>query len=228
MQPYPSPAMDYTPLHVASQAGHADVASCLINQLPYLLAIDDIEDGTSLHMAARQGHMEVVRVLLQAAASQGFLRMSTEQKDVHEILESSLDYMLDILATTFTEGRTALHEATLNGHVEVVNLLLEFMRKYLVSPPPPPPSPSASPQHPELHLSPRSTSQGSRALNAVPGVDKMTLKGRTAFHEAARLGNFEVRYMYTTLYWNYSTVDVGCVCSMNIPVLCVLCFELPW
>jgi len=52
-----------TALHVAAEAGHADIVSALLQQGAAYDAVDS--DGESaLHVACRMGHVAVVRVLL--------------------------------------------------------------------------------------------------------------------------------------------------------------------
>ena len=86
-----------TPLHVASDRGHADLAQLLLEHDADGNAQDDI-GRTPLHMSSEYGHVEVARILLEQGAD-------TETRD---------------------RGDTSpLEQATSEGHVEVVRLLLE-------------------------------------------------------------------------------------------------------
>lgn len=199
-----------TALHFACQAGHTDVVVCLLNRLPALLAIDDSPKETSLHIAAREGHVEIVRNLLAVAARSEQLKTPDGSMEAEAYLFGPQDekvlmndvlpeIIIDVLAPNHLDKKTPLHEAAANGHVEVVKLLVEFMRDY------------RSPKRPSIdalaELSPYSGDSDlihtntptrgepllhSRKANIIPGIDKYTIKGRTAFHEAAREGHFEV------------------------------------
>ena len=183
---------------------------CLLNRLPALLAIDDSPTETSLHIAAREGHVEIVRNLLAVAARSEQLKTpdsSVEaeaylfgQQDGKVLMNDALpEIIVDVMAPTHQDKKTPLHEAAANGHVEVVKLLVEFMRDYRC---PKRPSIDAlaglSPYSGDSDLIHSATpTRGespfhSRKANIIPGIDKLTIRGRTAFHEAAREGHFEV------------------------------------
>lgn len=205
-----SPTTNLTALHYACLGGHTDVVNALLNKLPALLAIDDSPQETSLHMAAREGHVEIVRNLLAVAARAEQLKTPEHSYEEEPYLyghdnekvrmnESLPEMVIDVMAPTVNGKRTPLHEAATHGHVEVVKLLVDFLREYR--------SHSSSAHCTPLKKSdletvnslnflkesPRNSQpQGSRKANAVPGIDTMTLRGRTAFHEAARLGHLEV------------------------------------
>jgi Leucine-rich repeat (LRR) protein/ankyrin repeat protein len=219
-----SPITDMTALHLASSGGHGDVVVCLLNKLPALLMIDDSAKETSLHIAARMGHVEIVKNLLTVAACTERLKnRSISTSDESGELERSFlcgeslrvpmnealpEMIIDIMAITLNEQKTALHEAAITGNVEIVKLLVDFMREYLThetvtsrtatfngpivggfSP-----LQSEGASTPTLRSSgfPTKNSPSSRKAYAVPGIDLMTLKGRTAFHEAAKQGHFDV------------------------------------
>ena len=219
-----SPITDMTALHLASHGGHGDVVVCLLNKLPALLMIDDSPKETSLHIAARKGHIEIVKNLLTVAACTERLKnCSISTSDESGELERSYlcgeslrvpmnealpEMIIDVMAVTVNEHKTALHEAAITGNVEIVKLLVDFMREFLThdtltsntttfngpivggfSP-----LQSEGASTPTLRSSgfPTKNSPSSRKAYAVPGIDMMTLKGRTAFHEAAKQGHFEV------------------------------------
>lgn len=214
-----NPVTNYTALHLACKAGHTDVVIALLSRLPALLAIDDSPKETSLHIAAREGHVEIVRNLLAVAARAEQLKVlehsgeEGEKSDVSlygsgnervqmniDALDSLGEVTVDIMAPTANDKRTPLHEAAAAGHVEVVQLIVDFMKEHHtvnsrksvegLSPRSERDVPSSSPSRPPEsgHLTPK---QGRRA-KAVPGIDLMTLRGRTAFHEAAKQGHFSV------------------------------------
>ena len=156
--------------------------------------------------------MEVVRNLLAIAARSEQLKTPEQSYKEEEpclfgrenekvrMNDSLGEIAIDIMAPSFRDERTPLHEAATHGHVEVMKLLVDFMREYCTKKPSSDslltprkadwtpmrlsesPCPGFSPQH-QLN---------SRKANAVTGIDAMTLRGRTAFHEAARLGHFVV------------------------------------
>ena len=170
-----------TALHFACQAGHTDVVVCLLNRLPALLAIDDSPKETSLHIAAREGHVEIVRNLLAVAARSEQLKTPDGSMEAEAYLFGPQDekvlmndvlpeIIIDVLAPNHLDKKTPLHEAAANGHVEVVKLLVEFMRDY------------RSPKRPSIdalaELSPYS-GDSSDAFQQAFGVE-MTVAGRDA------------------------------------------------
>ena len=223
-----SPVTNKTALHLACHQGNTDIVIALLNRLPALLAIDDSPDETSLHIAAREGHVEIVRNLLAVAARAEQLK-SLERSDSGsgrsevlvplygsgtervqrnlDLLDSLGEVTVDIMAPSASDRRTPLHEAAMAGHVEVVQLILNFMRDCY-----PASASSSSSERPEgkgAGLTPRhdvsgtptKSGQSSPRLGGgssgkrprpVPGVDQMTMRGRTALHEAAKNGHFQV------------------------------------
>ena len=226
-----NPVSHHTALHLACHHGHTDVVIALLDRLPALLAIDDSTGETSLHIASREGHVEIVRNLLAVAARAEQLKSlersnssSGKSDDVslygsgNERVQRNLEHLdslgevtVDIMAPSASDRRTPLHEAAMTGHVEVVKLIVEFMREFhgrrkggasSLSPPNDrdgggggggaATSPSRADRASPMTLKRSAGGPSQNRPRAVPGVDEMTLRGRTAFHEAAKAGHFGV------------------------------------
>ena len=197
-----------TALHFASENGHTDVVRCLIRRLPRLLIYDECSKGTSLHLAAQNGHSGVVEIFLEAATRGiNYHTPSKENNNTLSVAESSLDDIppeshINVLAQSPVEGRTPLHEAVIGGHIEIVRLLVQWLKEHYFHKKPgisststlsPVPSPSAyqnsplSPKTPQTPLS-RTISQSSGSNS----IDVMTEMGRTPLQEATRIGRTDI------------------------------------
>ncbi len=89
---------------------------------PCLNLLRDKKNSTPLHYAAGNGHVEVCRFLLQTVSneSRNNLQRSNTLLSSGETAASSYAN-----APNKTQGRTALHWAARNGHLEVCKLLVE-------------------------------------------------------------------------------------------------------
>jgi ankyrin repeat protein len=121
-----------TPLHAAASAGHVDVSSLLIDQLPVEdIDIRGIRNQTSLHRAARQGHSEIGQRLINRGADVD-ARDKSDWTPLHsaamyghvEFARMLLDHKATVTAADEC-GRCPLHLASIRGQVEVVQLLLK-------------------------------------------------------------------------------------------------------
>jgi len=117
-----------TPLCVASQWGHAEVARVLLGHGADI-KIQDRDDWSPLERASVNGHVEIVQVLLEHGAD-----VNTQDKTKYTALHSSsscgqsavawvlLDHSADVNAKTM-DDETPLHWATNEG---VARILLEY------------------------------------------------------------------------------------------------------
>jgi ankyrin repeat protein len=119
-----------TPLHLASQNGHNQVACFLLERGADISAQDNI-GLTSLHLASQEGHVEVAHMLIERGAD-----VSAKDKDgetplyralrcghvevVHMLIERGADFLAQDKG-----GITPLHLASEGGHVEVVHMFIE-------------------------------------------------------------------------------------------------------
>lgn len=87
-----------SPLHVASQNGHTEIAKLLIEASAINVESLTNEGLTPLHVASQNGHIEIVKLLLKAKANIG--------------IQDSLHW-------------TPLYTATANGHTEIVKLFIK-------------------------------------------------------------------------------------------------------
>ena len=91
--PAPNPGKK-TPLHIASEHGHIEVANL---HLQNKVNAPAHENATPLHFASRYGHLEIVSLLLEHGAD---INCQNDQ------------------------NMTPIHQASFHGHLEVVKLLL--------------------------------------------------------------------------------------------------------
>ena len=214
-----SPTSNLTALHIACKKGLTAIAVCLLNNLPALLAIDDSPKETSLHIVARDGHTDIMRNLLAIAHQAEMLRSGDASlRDGGAYLYNPKpvpmndclpEMSLDVLALSVEDRKTPLHEAAANGHVEIVKMIVKFLQEChacrrdtlmssLTTGATPqkaysPISPvTATPTRADLSPFASPTRGSSKKQAAVPGIDMLTLKGCTPFHEAVKAGHFEV------------------------------------
>ena len=189
-----------TPLHWAAEMGHLEVVSLLL-QAGASSNAADAHGRTALCWAADNGHLEVVRTLLEAGAScdqattdnSEFPLLSAAAAGYLEIVRLWLrghQAVVRLLLAARGDGadetrETPFHLAALNGHMELVHLLLEA-------------GTSCN----------QATSQGTTALHcaaqnghlevvhvllkAGAAYDHATVGGWTALHFAAWDGHLEV------------------------------------
>ncbi|XVF47798.1 hypothetical protein PTKIN_Ptkin03bG0139700 [Pterospermum kingtungense] len=118
-----------TALMQACQHGHWEVVQTLILFGANIHRADYLNGGTALHLAALNSHSRCIRLLLADYIPSipdcwDILRKKSKNKEsTSEFDESSLH---EVINRPADGGVTALHMAALNGHVEIVRLLLDL------------------------------------------------------------------------------------------------------
>ncbi|XP_031109693.1 probable E3 ubiquitin-protein ligase XBOS32 [Ipomoea triloba] len=118
-----------TALMQACQYGHWEVVQTLILYKANIHRADYLNGGTALHLAALNGHSRCVRLLLAdyVPSTPNFyhvMKKRSRNKDFTSELDEGALY--EVINRPADGGITALHMATLNGHAETVQLLLDL------------------------------------------------------------------------------------------------------
>ncbi|CAG2212558.1 unnamed protein product [Mytilus edulis] len=120
-----------SPLLQASQNGHTDIVKLLLEKNPDVNLCDN--DGYSpLILASNAGHTDIVRLLLErnpdtcnnTQLSTPYVNNNTRMSNSPSLVQPLLKHQPDINAQTF-DGGNALYFSTLNGNLEITQLLLE-------------------------------------------------------------------------------------------------------
>ncbi|RKF63969.1 Target of rapamycin complex 2 subunit AVO2 [Golovinomyces cichoracearum] len=98
-----------TPLHLAAREGHSEVVHLLCERCPTCILRRDIRGKNALMVAAIGGHDTVLQILLTFAPG----RHDGGEEDTKKIVDA-VDH----------DGNTALHFATMYGHLPVLRTLL--------------------------------------------------------------------------------------------------------
>ena len=132
-------AYDQTCLHLASEFGHRELVTVLLEKFKVPVSPNDKNGWAPLHSAANEGHIDICQVLLEhgafapARTVEGTsalhylarvnigLRRGAFRLVVKKMLQGGAD-----LNCQNRHGLTPLHEAALRGNFLVVQVLLEF------------------------------------------------------------------------------------------------------
>lgn len=121
---------DKTALLEASKEGHLEIVKLLLEKGADMYASSDTHGFTALHMASKRGHLEVVKLLLKkrypwnfevSKTGVGFTMLKFSSKTN----SPQSQFPFDMETQDNTNGYTALHMASNEGHFEVVKFLLE-------------------------------------------------------------------------------------------------------
>lgn len=117
-------ALFVAPLHIAAEAGHADIVERLLKYSPGNVDIVDNCGRTSLHIAAQKGHIDVVKKLLAYGANPAKIQDG-------QVVDSI--GLRSILLKPLEDGKTPLQIAQQLGHEEVVQLFLGFEKEKILA-----------------------------------------------------------------------------------------------
>jgi len=119
-----------TPLHAASNKGHLDAVSLLLDHGAEVNATNQ-HGRTPLCEAYAGGHLQVMQLLLEHGAApdvryddREFLTHDASYSGQAEVIRLLLQHHADVNATS-CDSYTPLHWASLNGHADVARILLE-------------------------------------------------------------------------------------------------------
>ena len=127
-----------TPLQLAATAGHSECITLLLEAKADVDRSEPFLERTALHCAAARGHRETVEILVQGGAdkdsvlrygigsSAGRLNHFCDFHDAFELIgPNAWEKLWGQICATRAGGHTALYLAAANGHLDVVQLLLE-------------------------------------------------------------------------------------------------------
>lgn len=193
-----------TSLHIASRMGHVNIVRNLLRVAEQTAVLKSPD-------CARREEWDMLAVVEPA-----YLYDKDNHK--HMMNESLPEIEVDIMARSSSDQRTPLHDAAISGNAEITQLIVDFLRssnqstrqgRSLAI------GSNTSIGKGALHSGKHNTSlqqsnldgpafgkhnsqssstnkNNSTKPDPVPGIDLTTLKGRTAFHEAARHHYYKV------------------------------------
>ncbi|XP_038890199.1 probable E3 ubiquitin-protein ligase XBOS32 [Benincasa hispida] len=118
-----------TALMQACQHGHWEVVQTLMLFRANIHRADYLNGGTALHLAALNGHSRCIRLLLAdyVPSTPKFWNMLNGSSNNEEpVSKSEFSALKEVVNRTSDGGITALHMASLNGHIDSVQLLLDL------------------------------------------------------------------------------------------------------
>ncbi|XP_065849627.1 E3 ubiquitin-protein ligase XBAT32 isoform X1 [Euphorbia lathyris] len=118
-----------TALMQACQHGHWEVVLILMLFKANIHRSDYLNGGTALHLAALNGHAQCMRLLLAdciPSIPDCWNILTKRSNNDHSVSEFDQSALHEVINRPADGGITALHMAALNGHLETVQLLLDF------------------------------------------------------------------------------------------------------
>ncbi|EEF37338.1 ankyrin repeat-containing protein At5g02620 [Ricinus communis] len=193
---------DDSPFHAAARAGNLETVLEIVSEtdeaeLKELLSKQNQSGETALYVAAEYGHVELVKEMIKyydiglagIKARNGYdaFHIAAKQGDL-KTLTVLMEANPELAMTFDSSNTTALHSAASQGHVEVVNFLLEKGSSNLVTI-------AKSNSKTALHSAARNGHlEILRALLIKePGIaTRIDRKGQTALHMAVKGQNVEL------------------------------------
>ncbi len=112
-----------TPLHLAIEEGHVNVVNTLFEIAGNKLHLNEKnkDENTPLHLAAEGGHDDVVTMLLEGGHDNVVIMLDSKATNNVQKGANKLN-----LNATNKEENTPLHLAAKEGHVKIVDVMLQF------------------------------------------------------------------------------------------------------
>ena len=134
---------EYHLLHTAASCGQVATVKLLITKYNWPVDCKNEKEQTPLHLACSSGHLDVIRVLVLEYKADMNARDTDSDMPLHtaarhgytDIIEWFIKSESDMFkcdpSTMGCEGRTILHYACYEGHIELIEVLI---KKYLMDP----------------------------------------------------------------------------------------------
>jgi len=122
----------YTFLHWATVSGHIEMVKLLLNKEGIDVNTKDDYNNTPLHMAARYGYKNIAESLLERDANITVINIFNDTPLDLAVINGNVETVELFLGKEKIEinavkdnGKTIFHDAVMNGHKDVVKLLLK-------------------------------------------------------------------------------------------------------